>query len=193
MLLHDGSKSKVIIQNGQLGQQSPRGPRLQNSDFANFFQLVFSAKGPEKCRGTGLQHQDPSIDRSHHCLPSKFAGNMEFDPPVETGGLFGCDSDEDEPAQKEGNKQPSFHEKDVTLGAHVNSSFPINQSHFHQRIRVREFGFHTTNANFIWPGNETIAKCNFFSKPFLPSAFFFRNLFPCLMSQQISGGPYRRI
>jgi predicted nicotinamide N-methyase len=78
-----------------------------------------------------------------------------FGPPLNLGrDLFGGDSDEEDQnnnPNSEANLEPN--PEDVLMESEEKLyEFPNNMM-----IKIREFSFHLTNANFVWKGNVKFA------------------------------------
>ena len=69
-----------------------------------------------------------------------------FDPPIflSGGDLFGgTDGEEDDKEKFDG---PKYDIKSYTLVETL------------EQVKIREFDFHSTNANFVWPGTKIMAQ-----------------------------------
>jgi predicted nicotinamide N-methyase len=79
-----------------------------------------------------------------------------FGPPLNLGrDLFGNDSDDEDQKNNENNEaNPEPNPEDVLTESEEKSyEFPNNHM-----IKIREFSFHVTNANFVWKGNVKFAE-----------------------------------
>ena len=82
---------------------------------------------------------------------SKMTSKNYFGPPLNLGrDLFGGDSDEEDQSNNQ-NNEPNL--EDVLAESEEKLyEFPNNIS-----IKIREFAFHLSNANFVWKGNVKFA------------------------------------
>eukprot|EP01027_Heterolobosea_sp_BB2_P008921 GEZU01013214.1.p1 GENE.GEZU01013214.1~~GEZU01013214.1.p1 ORF type:complete len:128 (+),score=34.68 GEZU01013214.1:108-491(+) len=72
----------------------------------------------------------------------------DFDPPIFIGSsMFGGDSSDEEDSTAENQLEADATRYEIKTHNYAGET-----------IRIREFDFHQTNANFVWPASKTLAE-----------------------------------